>query len=208
MENHFNKVFPSFNPINPELFPSHRIIDTHANHFSFHLFSKQVSHNIKFCVQELDKIAIESLDNPSTALIVTDASIKNNVATSIAHIHVQDKPITKTLHHVLNITSTKAELVTIRCGINQATSIDNIFKIIIVMDSIHAVKKIFNPSFHPFQKHMVFILKELCSFFYCHPENYIEFWECPSCCNWHLHKVVNIGTKSLRPTSIFPKQLS
>jgi len=46
MENHFNEIFPFFDPINPELFPSHRIIDTYTNCFSFHLFSKQVSHNI------------------------------------------------------------------------------------------------------------------------------------------------------------------
>jgi len=207
MENCFNKVFPSFNPINPELFPGHRIIDTHANCFSFHLFSKQVSHNIKPHIQELNKIAIELSDDLSTTLIITDASVKNNIATSIAHIHIQDKPIMKTLYHALNVMSTEAELVTIRCDINHATSIDNISKIIVVIDSIHAAKKIFDLSSHPFQKHVVSILKELCSFFYCHPENYIKFWEYPSYCNWHLHKVINIETKSLRPTSIFPNKL-
>jgi len=208
MKNRFNEVFPFFDLINLELFPGHIIIDSYANHFSFHFFTKWVSHNIKPRVQELDKITIELLDDPSIALIVTDASVKNNVTTSIAYIHVQDKPIMKTFHHTLNIMSTKAELIAIRCGINQATSIDNISKIIIVMDSIHTVKKIFNLSSHPFQKHAVSILKELCSFFYRHPENHIKFWECSSYCNWHLHKVVNIETKSLRPTPIFPNKLS
>jgi len=138
MENHFNEVFPSFDPINPEFYPGNRIIDTYANCFSFHLFNKHISYNIKSCIQELDKIAIESSDDPSFALIVTEASIKNNVATSIAHIHVHDKPITKTLHHALNVTSTKAGLFTIRCGINQATNIGNISKVIVVTDLIHA----------------------------------------------------------------------
>ena len=46
MDNYFNEVFPSFDPINTELFPSHRIIDIHANRFSFHPFSKQASHSI------------------------------------------------------------------------------------------------------------------------------------------------------------------
>jgi len=159
------------------------------------------------CSQELDKIAIESLDDLSTALIVTDTSIKNNVATSIAHIHVQNKPIMKTLHYALNVTSTEAELVAIRYDINQATSIDNISKIIVVTDSIHTAKKIFDLSSYPFQKYTVSILKELHSFFYYYPENYIKFWECSSHCNWHLHKVVNIETKSLRPTPIFPNKL-
>ena len=205
MENCFNEVFPSFNSINPELFPGHRIIDIYTNCFSFHLFSKWVSHNIKPCIQELDKIAIELSDNLSTALIITDASVKNNITTSIAHIHVWDKPIMKTLHYALNVTSTKAKLVAIRCSIDQATSIDNISKIIVVKDLIHAAKKIFDPFSHPFQKYVISILKELRSFFYHHPENHIKFWECPSHCNWHLHKVVNIETKSLRPTPIFPK---
>ena len=47
MENCFNKVFPSFDPINPEFYSGNRIIDTHANHFSFHLFNKYISYNIK-----------------------------------------------------------------------------------------------------------------------------------------------------------------
>ena len=35
MDNHFNEVFPFFNPINLEFSPSNRIIDTHTKHFSF-----------------------------------------------------------------------------------------------------------------------------------------------------------------------------
>jgi len=208
IENYFNEVFPSFDPINPEFYPGNRIIDTHANHFSFHLFNKHINHNIKSCIQELDKIAIESLDNLSSALIVTDDSIKINVATSITHIHICDKLITKTLYHALNISSTEAKLFVIRCGINQATNIGNIFKIIVVMDLIHMVEKIFDPSSHLFQKHLASILKNLQTFFSCHPENHIKFWECVSCCNWHLHKVIDIETKSFKPTPIFPSKLS
>lgn len=40
IENYFNKVFSSFNPINSELFSGYRIIDTHADCFSFHPFNK------------------------------------------------------------------------------------------------------------------------------------------------------------------------
>jgi len=208
MNNHFNKVFPSFDLINPELFPSHRIIDTHANCFSFHLFSKQANHNINSQVQELDKIAIELSDTPLTTLIISDASVKNNVATSIAYIHIRDKPIIKILQYTLNVTSTKAELVTIRCGINQATNINYISKIVIVTDLIHTVKKIFNPSSHPFQKHVVAILKKLRFFFSCHLDNHIKFLDCPSCSNWHLHKAVNSETKSIKLTPLYPNKLS
>ena len=43
-----------------------------------------------------------SLDS-SHALVVTDTSIKNNVAISITHIHVHNKAVTKTIHHTVNV---------------------------------------------------------------------------------------------------------
>ena len=35
MDNYFNEFFPLFDPINPELFPGHRIIDIFSNYFLF-----------------------------------------------------------------------------------------------------------------------------------------------------------------------------
>jgi len=46
MDNHFNEIVPSFDPINPELFPGHRIIDTFSNRFSFWPLSKVANHNV------------------------------------------------------------------------------------------------------------------------------------------------------------------
>ena len=106
-------------------------------------------------------MAIESSNIPFRTLVIIDASIKNNVATSISHIHIHNKPIIKTLHHVVNITSTEAELFIIRCGINQATKSNNISKIIVITNSIHTTRKIFDTTSHPFQSHAAFILKEL-----------------------------------------------
>ena len=91
IDNCFNKVFPSFDPINPELFPGHRIINTFSNHFLFQPFNKQVNCNVTSQVQELDKITIELLESLLTALIILDASLKNNVTTSIAHIHIKNR---------------------------------------------------------------------------------------------------------------------
>ena len=61
---------------------------------------------------------------------------------------------------------------------------------------------------HPFQSHAAIVLKELRTFFSRHQENSIEFWECPSHCNWSLHKVVNKETKSFNPILLFPCKLS
>ena len=114
------------------------------------------------------------------AIIVTDASIKNNIATSILHIHLVDHSLTKTVHHTAFVTSTEAELFAIRCSINQACTKENMSKIIVVTDSIHAVKKIFDSKSHPYQIHTMAILSELHRFFNINQENSIEFWECPS----------------------------
>jgi len=95
-------------------------------------------------------MVIESSYSPSTAIIITDVSIKNDIATSILHMHIANSLLIKTLHHAAFITSTEAKLFTIRCGINQASNKKDISKIIIVTDSIHAAKKIFDLSSHPF----------------------------------------------------------
>jgi len=65
-------------------------------------------------------LAIESSEVSTQALVITGASVKNNVATSISHIHIHDKLIIKTLYHASNVMSTEAKLFAIRCGINQA----------------------------------------------------------------------------------------
>jgi len=67
---------------------------------------------------QLDDLLIISLSDSSYALVITDTSIKNNVTTSITHIHVYDKPVIKTLHHAVNVMTTEAKLFAIRYGIN------------------------------------------------------------------------------------------
>jgi len=129
---------------------------------------------------------LQSSSSPSIAIIVTDASIKNDIATSILHIHLVDHSLIKTVHHASFVTSTEAKLFAIRYGINQACNKENVSKIIIITDSIHAVRKIFNNKSHPYQIHTTAILSELHRFFTTSQENSIEFWECPSHLNWRL----------------------
>ena len=87
-------------------------------------------------------MVIESSLSPSTAIVITDTSIKNDIVTSILHMHIANSPPIKTLHHVVFVTSTEAELFAIRCGINQASNKKDISKIIVITNSIHAAKKI------------------------------------------------------------------
>jgi len=104
--------------------------------------------------------------------------------------------------------STEAELFVIRCGINQAYIKKNISKIIVVTDSIYVAKKIFDSLSHPYQVHAVAILHGLHCFFKSNQNNSIEFWKCPSCFNWNLHKAVNRDSKAFNLLPIYPCKTS
>ena len=161
IDNRFNKVFSLFDSLNSEFSPGNRIIDTLSSCFYFHSFNKQSDDSLLSHLYQLDNLAIMSLENPLHALIVTDASIRNNMAISIAYVHICDRPVIKTLHHTVNVISIEAELFTIRCSINQATNSHGILKIIVVIDLIHSTKKIFDLSSYPFQIHAASILSKL-----------------------------------------------
>ena len=154
-------IFPSFSLLNPEFSPGFHITDNFSDCFSFNLVNKKEKEKDRTCSQELDEMVLCISSSPHTALVVTDASIKNDIATSILHIHIADHPLTKTLHYAVFITSTEAELFAIRCSINQACNKENVSKVIVITDSIHATKKIFDSKSHPFQIHTAAILNEL-----------------------------------------------
>jgi len=208
IDNRFNEVFPAFDPINLELQSGNRISDTFSNQFSFHSFSSSNNPSFKSCIQQLDALAVDSSTFSCNALVITDISVKNNVALSIAHIHVFNKPVVKTLHHAVNITAQEAEFFTIRCGINHAVLSHDTSRIIVITDSIHVAKKIFDPSLYMLQKQSNFILSELREFFNWRSMNTIKFWECPSKSNWHLHKAVDSDTKLFNLTPLLPNKYS
>ena len=149
-------------------------------------------------------MVLENSSSPSITIIVSDTSIKSNVAISIAHIHAFDKPLMKMIHHTIYVTSTEAELFTTRCGINQSLSINNLSKIVVITDSIHVVKKIFDPSVHPYQTQSVTILPDPHKFFNHCETNSIKFWECPSHLKWCLHNEVDKETKTFNLTPLYP----
>ena len=61
---------------------------------------------------------LESSSSSSITIIASDTSIKNNVTTSIAHIHTYNKSLTKMIYHAVLVTSTEAKLFAIRCSID------------------------------------------------------------------------------------------
>ena len=77
--------------------------------------------------------------DPSTVIIVSNVSIKNNITISIAHIHLFNSLLKKTLHHTSNVTTMEVELFTIRFKINQAIQIPGTSHIMIITDALHIV---------------------------------------------------------------------
>ena len=159
------------------------------------------------CFQQLDDMMLHSSSSPHTAIIVTNASVKNDIATLVSHIHIHDHPLIKMVHHVAFITSTEVELFAMRCSISQACSKENISKIIVVANSIHVAKKIFDDKTYPYQIYTTAILSEFWQFFTTGQGNSIEFWECPSQLKWRLHRSVDKDSKSFNLQPILPSKV-
>jgi len=182
--NHLNKVFPFFDSLNKELSLGFYLVDTFSNYFE------------------------DSLINQNMVLIISDTSIKNNVATSISHFYRGQEIITKSVHHTMNIISTEAELFAIRCGINCAIHLQNVECIIVITDATPAAKQIFDISMHLYQLHSITIFKDLRGFFNKNPNNLIDFWDCLESVKWSPHTLVNRELKHLQIDPILPSKSS
>jgi len=74
--------------------------------------------SVKTHLHKLNNIILHLSTNPHLIMVISDTSIKNNVTTSISHIHVHNSLVIKMIHHAVNIMFTEAELFVIRYGIN------------------------------------------------------------------------------------------
>ena len=146
VDNKHNEFFLSFSFFNKEFKPGNKLIDLFSDRFSFHFHSSNTKKHIK----KLNEIVLSALSNPSLTIIVSDASIKNHVATSISYIYSFNKPVIKTKHRAINVTTTEAELFAIWCRINQAVANSDVNHIVVITDSLHTVKRIFNSSVHSY----------------------------------------------------------
>jgi len=144
----------------------------------------------------------------SIVIIVSDASIKNNITISIAHIYLFNSSLKKTLHHTSNVITMKVELFAIRCRINQAIQILGTSHIIIITDALYVVQRIFNSTIHLYQIQLITISKNLQNFFNKHLNNSVKFWTCSSDKNWHLYTQVDKDTKKLNLILLYSSKMS
>ena len=192
VDNRCNELLPSFSFFNEEFKLGNHLIDSFSDQFSFYLYSL----NIKKHMEKLDDIVFRASLNPYFSIVVSNASIENHVTTSISYINSYDKPVIKMIHRAVNITNTEAELFAIQCGINQVVSITNVNRIVIITDSLHATKRIFNSSAYPYQIYSTAISHKLRDFFSKNANNCIEFWDFSSKQKWPLHSLIDKNSKS------------
>ena len=128
--NRLNRVFSLFSHFSSEFSYRDRLTDIFSGYFSFYFTNRKYEEGRKAYIQKLNKLIFQVSANSKITVIISNISIKNQVTTSIAYIYIYDNPIIKTLYYVVNITSTKAELFTIRCGINQAICYESRLKVL------------------------------------------------------------------------------
>ena len=118
MDNRINEIFPAFDLFNKEFSLRDRLIDIFSSCFSFYYTNRQSKESIKIYIRKLNNIVFQVLADLKSTIVVSDTSIKNQVVTSILHIHVHNNLIIKTIHYTINVISTKAKIFTIRYNIN------------------------------------------------------------------------------------------
>jgi len=195
-----NRLNGTFDTSHKELSSGFHLIDNFPNHFSFHTVNRQDKEIKSAHIRKLDRIFEDSCLDSKTVLVISDASIKNDAVTSILHVYFGGNTIAKTIHHTIKVTSTEAELFAIRCGINQAVQVTEATHIIVVMDTIHSARSIFDSLIHPYQ-----LLFLRCSaFFNKSSSNTINFWDCPSKDKWAHHSIVDKETKQFICNPLLP----
>ena len=110
IDNKFNEIILFFSLFDHKFLPGNKLIDIFPDKFSFHSLDRKSKNNIKSYLHNLENISLQSLLNLYIAIVILDTSIKNNVTTSIAYIHIYNSLVIKMIHHAINITSTKVEI--------------------------------------------------------------------------------------------------
>jgi len=150
INNWLNGVFPTFDFLYSEFSSGCCLIDIFSSHFSFYHANHRNKESKAIQIHRLDEYIFKASTNSKSVVIVSDASIKNNITTSIVHVYSFSNPIKKMIHHTVNIVFTEAKLFAIRYGINQAIQIPGVSHIILITDAIHAAYQIFDSLIHPY----------------------------------------------------------
>ena len=115
-----------FDRLHEEVSPGFCLKDNFLSYFSFHVVNTKNPTSLHEHFQALDFIIYNSSSNFHSTVVITNASIKNNIASSISHIISNCRNISKKVYYIVNVTATEAELFSIRYSITQAYQIFNL----------------------------------------------------------------------------------
>jgi len=93
--NCLNGNFPFFNFFYKELSPGFRLIDNFPDYFFFHITNHKNKKIKKAYLCKLDQIFKNTLLEFNTIIVILDAGIKNNIATSILYVHLDYNTVIK-----------------------------------------------------------------------------------------------------------------
>ena len=103
-----------------ELSSSFWLVDNFSDCFSFYTVNCKDKKIKDIYIYNLNKVFKDSLSDSKKFIVISDTSIKNNIAMWISYVCMGHKILAKTIHHAINVTLTEVELFAIRCEINQA----------------------------------------------------------------------------------------
>jgi len=134
--------------------------------------------------------------------IIADEGVKNGTATAISHVWHTNARIKRLQMHTMNMLSTEAEIMAIHMGLDFTLSMENTGHITLITDSIHAAKRIFDMSSHPYQSLVTPLATKIHHFFAKSPNHVIEIWHCPSNLKWKPHKDIDnvVKASQIAPT--------
>jgi len=73
---------------------------------------------------------------------------------------------------------------------------------------LYVAQRIFDSTIYPYQTQAIAISKDLQRFFKEHLNNSVEFWDCPSNKDWHLHAQADKETKKFDLILLYPSKMS
>jgi len=178
-----------FDLLHPEIRLGCRLLDNFPDYVSFYLCDRSNGHTRKLQFDALDRLCYEASSNPSTLVVITDASVippRNMQAVSVVHFWRLGEQVSSSKVPAGQATALDAELFAIQLGAVKATSFD-VKCIVIITDSLAAARRAIDASVYSGQAHSLAIVQALRGFFTNCPDRSIHFWDCPSKAQWSLH---------------------
>jgi len=103
--------------LNSKFYSGFRLIDNFSSCFFYQAYYKDKESKTAYLCK-FDNIFAKIFLDSKSVVVVSNASIRNNIAMSISYVYSYSNDIKKTIHYAVNITLTEAELFSIGCEIN------------------------------------------------------------------------------------------